>query len=102
MNLAERMAEDRRGVILALLLADDGWRLGDEALRVALSRLGRGTLRVSVVQADLAWLEQHRLVRIERDHGTDGTPVWVAVLTREGRAVAEGAAHPGVTRPDPA
>lgn len=102
MTIATRLAEDRRGVILALLHADASYRLGDEALRVGLSHLGRGTHRITVIQADLAWLEEHRLVRVERDHGVDGSPVWVAVLTRDGRAVAEGAPHPGVTRPDPA
>ena len=97
MNLSERMAEDRRGVILHLLLSDDGMRLGDETIRVALHHLGRGSHRVSVIQADLAWLEEHRLVRLERDG-----EAWTATLTRDGRRVAEGARHPGVTRPDPA
>lgn len=101
MSLADKLAEDRRGVILALLQSDPGYRLGDATLRVALKHHGRGTVPTTVVQAELSWLEEHRLVKVERDVADDGTPVWIATLTRTGREVAEGAPHPGVTRPDP-
>ena len=101
MSLADRMAEGRRGVILDLLHRDPGYRQSDDTLRISIRVLGRGSVLTSVVQADLLWLEQHGLVRIEREPIGDGTDAWVGILTRTGREVAEGAPHPGVTRPDP-
>ncbi|WP_338665007.1 hypothetical protein VQH23_07480 [Pararoseomonas sp. SCSIO 73927] len=100
MSLAEELAADRRGVILDLLMREPGYKLSDDVLRLSLKGLGRGAHRVTVIQAELGWLAEHGLVRIEKDH-SDGVETQIGVLTRAGKEVAEGAPHPGVRRPEP-
>jgi len=101
MSVLDDLAADRRGVILDLLMREPGYRLSDGVLRLSLKGLGRGVHRVTVIQADLAWLAEHGLARIERSPNDDGSETHIGTLTRAGKEVAEGAPHPGVARPDP-
>jgi hypothetical protein len=101
MSLEDRLAEGRRRVILDLLNDDAGYKLSDEILRVGVAHVGHGNHKVDIIRTELAWLEEQRLVRIEKKPRGDGTEDWFGVLTRDGRVVAEGAKHPGVARAEP-
>lgn len=98
-SFAERLAEDRRLAILKALAQMPGYQANEGVLRTALDHVG---LRVGrdAVRADLTWMEDFRLVRIERlpAHGAE---LWVATLTGSGDDVAHGRVkHHGIPRPE--
>lgn len=101
LTLAERMAADRRGAILRLLLAAEGFALNEDILAAELRRVRFGVPTRDDVRALLAWLERQGLVAVEHladSPAADGA-LWIATATRAGRDVARGAAHPGVAAP---
>ncbi len=102
-DYAELLAQDRRQFILGALNEADDYRLNDLSLKAVLERFGHRVGR-DIVRADLTWLTQHRLVRVERLGGDEpgGPSVWLASLTESGQDVAQGRHHPGVARRPPA
>lgn len=101
MSLSELLAEDRRLVILRAVTEVPGFEANESVLRTALAHFGH-RVAADVARADLAWLEAHGLLRIERLK-TRTADLWIAALTTAGRDVADGAAtHPGVKRRGPA
>lgn len=100
-KLAERMAEDRRGVVLRMLLSAEGHSLNEDLLSRELTRLRIGTVTRDDMRGLMAWLERQGLVEIEKLEGADlpEGELWIAKATRAGRDVARGAAHPGVAVP---
>lgn len=96
MNLAETLAQDRRGIILRVLLDQGDYALNDGVLQDALERLGHSVGR-DLVRDDLAWLERHGLVNVSK-----AGSCWIASLTIRGDDVATGRERvPGVRRPSP-
>ena len=102
-DYAELLAEDRRQFILGALNEADDYRLNDLSLKAVLERFGHRVGR-DIVRADLTWLTQHGLLRVERLGGDEpnGPSVWLSTLTENGQDVARGRHHPGVARRPPA
>jgi hypothetical protein len=96
MSLFEKIAEDRRLIVLRALNEADGMTLNETILRMAVMQFGHKPGR-DMVRGDLAWLEAQRLVRLEKIPTNDGD-FWVGHLTMDGAEVAEGRNHPGVAR----
>jgi hypothetical protein len=99
MSMADLMAQDQRLALLLTLQEDPDFRANDDVLKRMLSAIGHGITR-DMLRAHLAWLEEHRLVRIERMPLSTGE-LWVAQLLEDGQDVARGRPHPGVARPLP-
>ncbi|PZW46855.1 hypothetical protein C8P66_108134 [Humitalea rosea] len=99
-SLAEILAQDRRCVVLRALQEDHDYSLNEDTLRSVLASFGHGVIKRDLIRADLAWLEEQRLLRVEKLAAASGE-LWIATLTADGAAVAQGAPHPGVARPQP-
>lgn len=99
MSFADLLAEDRRLVILRALAEDHDYTLNDSTVKRVLEHFGHGVSR-DMVRADLQWLADQRLLRLERIAAERGE-LWVAKLTEDGADVARGRPHPGVARPSP-
>ncbi len=96
MTFAERIAQDRRLVILKLLERTPGYSANESLLDLALEDFGHRTSR-DQVRTDLCWLEEQELVTTEEIAG-----VMIAIATRRGLDAARGKAIvPGVRRPAP-
>ena len=96
MTFSERMAQDRRLVILRLLERTPAYSASESLLHLALEDFGHRPSR-DQVRADLAWLAEQELV-IAEDFGG----LMIATATPRGLDVAAGKAIvPGVRRPAP-
>lgn len=98
MSFAETLAENRRLIILRAL-DDAGFAANETVLRTVVESMGHQVGR-DQIRADLVWLEQHALVRVER-LPVQGGELWVAKLLAAGQDVAKGRLHPGVARREP-
>lgn len=96
-TLAETLREDRRLVVLRTLAEVQGFHLNEIVLRTALDGFGH-RVALDVLRADLAWLEEHSLVRLEKLAPVTSGELWLVHLRREGQDVAEGRVHPGVAK----
>ncbi len=97
-SFAERLAADRRGAVLRILGAAEGFALNEDLLTRELLRARFGAVTQDDMRGLLSWLERQGLVSIEKlAHG--GTELWAVTATRAGRDVARGAEHPGVAQP---
>lgn len=95
-SYAELMDEDRRLVILRLLVDSGDYTSNEYLLQTALQRLGHA-VGGERLRADLAWLTEQGLITCEHLAG-----VVVASLTPRGDDIAAGRErHPGVKRPRP-
>jgi hypothetical protein len=108
MSLAGVLAEDRRLVVLRSLAEDAGYSANEMVLQRLLDHVGHRVAR-DMVRADLAFLAEHGLIRLEtlampprdpRAFGATGE-LWVAHLLPAGEDVAKGRMHPGVARLPP-
>lgn len=96
MNFAERIAQDRRLVILKLLESTPGYSANESLLYLALEDFGHRISR-DQVQEDLAWMAKRKLVVIDQIAG-----IAIATATARGLDAAQGKAIvPGVKRPAP-
>lgn len=96
MSFEQVLAEDRRIAILLSLNESPDRRVNEMVLRSMLGDLGH-TVSREMVRADLAFLREHQLVRIEtRDLPTG--PLQIAELLSGGEDVAKGRRHPGIAR----
>ena len=92
--LSEINAAVRRLTILRCLAEMPGSKANSAVLDITLDAMGCGAAR-SVIEADLAWLHEQGLARVEAVG-----PVNVAILTQRGQDVANGELrHEGVARP---
>jgi len=99
MSYAEYLAEDRRLALLRLLEGLESRAANSSVLHRGLERLGHYELRAAV-EADLAWLQEGGLVRLEEVDLAAG--VVIATITERGVLVAAGrAVAQGVKRPLP-
>lgn len=99
MTLAERLAQDRRAAVLAVLLAVEGHALNEDLLCRELMRLRTGAVTRDDMRALLGWLERQALVTLEVLPAGRNGELWTAQATRLGRDVARGAAWAGVAAP---
>lgn len=100
MSFAALLAEDRRLVILRCLTEVPGYEANESVLRTGLAHFGH-RVGADIVRAELAFLSDHDLVRLEKLPSASGE-LWLATLTTAGRDVAEGdRVHPGVKRRGP-
>jgi hypothetical protein len=101
-SLREIIDEDRRLVILRLLEEADGYSLNEELIEKSLARIGVLAQGRDIVRGHLAWLDQQRLVTLDRlPMGGGARELWVAKATKLGTEVAGGRPWPGVARPLP-
>jgi hypothetical protein len=95
-TFAERLAEDRRLVILRCLSEAAGYQMNDQMLKKAVAFIGHQAA-TDIIRADVIWLADHGLVRMEKIAVTSGE-LWIVYLTTAGQEVSEGRYHPGVAR----
>lgn len=97
MNLAETIAQERRGIILRALADQDTFALSDTSLQVIFDRR-RDPVGLDLIHDYLAWLARHGLVSTTSEHV--GREMVLATLTARGEDVARGRERvPGVKRP---
>lgn len=99
-SFAEKLREERRLVLLRCLSDVDGYKANDASLRTLLEHygftVGRDTLR-----ADICFLKDHTLVRVEELAPPSGADLWMVHLLPAGDDVARGRArHYGIARPE--
>jgi hypothetical protein len=93
-SFAERLTEDRRLVLLRILLEQNARRANSSVLTSAMDHYGHAITR-DYTRTQLRWLEEQGLVQLE-----DVGPVLVATLTERGAESARGlAVVDGVARP---
>lgn len=98
MSLSKIQAEDRRLIILRAL-EDGGFSAGEAVLKQVVEQMGHRPAREQI-RADLAFLAENNLVRLEKLPALCGE-LWVAHLLPDGQDVAKGRAYPGVARREP-
>jgi hypothetical protein len=98
-KLAERLAEERRSVMLQAMDETTDYRLNERSAHVVLGHFGLHA-GADEVRADLMYCETHRLITLAKIPSGE-REVWVATLTPLGQEVARGRAHVGIMRPGP-
>lgn len=94
MSYAAVVTEDRRLVILRVLLDSTAYTANEFILQTMLERFGH-LASADQVRTDLAWLHEQQLVEVEQV-----SDVRIARLTGRGEDVGRGRAQvPGVKRP---
>jgi hypothetical protein len=96
-NFAAHLSEDRRLVILRVLLESAAFTANEYVLQSMVERFGHVTSG-DRIRTDLAWLQEQGLVRVE-----EVATVQIAMLLQRGEDVALGRIiTPGVKRPSAA
>lgn len=99
-TFAQKLAEDRRLVILRCLSEVPGYSANEMVLRTALDHYGHRISR-DVLRQDIQFLKDHTLVRVEPLHPPSGGELWLLHLLPAGEDVAHGRAnHYGIARPE--
>lgn len=94
-NLRELVEKNRKLCILQLLQEDVDYSLNLGILQTALTSLGHGVSRATLV-ADAIWLEEARLLTITNK---DNQAFMILTLNSRGQDVARGlATYPGIDR----
>ncbi|EPD41328.1 ArsR family transcriptional regulator [Delftia tsuruhatensis] len=93
-DFATHLAEDRRLVILRVLLESAGYTANEYLLHSMVERLGH-VVSADRIQTDLAWLKEQGLIAVDEVAG-----VRIAKLMGRGEDTARGRVEvPGVKRP---
>ncbi|KAA9180634.1 ArsR family transcriptional regulator [Delftia tsuruhatensis] len=93
-DFATHLAEDRRLVILRVLLESAGYTANEYLLHSMAERLGH-VVSADRIQTDLAWLKEQGLIAVDEVAG-----VRIAKLMGRGEDAARGRVEvPGVKRP---
>lgn len=101
MSYAEMVTADRRLALLRILKEAPGYSANDSVLHTALESIGHKASR-DTVRADMTWLDEQELVRLESMPVPGGREILVAAMRERGLDVATGRArHPGVKTPAP-
>jgi hypothetical protein len=95
MSLAQIQAEDRR-LIMLRALDESGYHANETVLRQVTEQFGHHPTR-DLIRADLSYLGEHALIRLEKLPAQNGE-VWIAHLLTAGQEVAQGRVYPGVAR----
>ena len=101
MTFSERLTEDRRAIILRALDEVSDYRLNEDSLCRVLQHFAQAAPR-DLVRQDIQWLEEHRLLRLEKLPLPNGGELWIGILTQLGGEVARGRMHVGIARRGPA
>lgn len=97
MKYRDHLEQDRRLVILRVLVESPGYRANDSVIHTALEAYGHSVSR-DQARTDIAWLAEQGLISTEEI----GDGVTVATLSQRGEDVAAGrAVAPGVKKPAP-
>ena len=99
MNLTKVVTEHRRLAILRTL-DELGYNLNEDVIHQALAEMSLASVSKDMVRADLAYLEEHALIRIDRLQKANGQ-MWIAHLHVAGKEVANGRPHVGVAQRQP-
>jgi hypothetical protein len=96
-DFREFMSEDRRLIILQTLTEAMAYNLNEDVIKLAMRHVAYD-VGTDIVRAELTWLEEHQLIRLEKitAHKRE---LWIATLTAAGEDVGRGRYHPGVRRP---
>lgn len=97
MSLTAALAEQRRLLILVTLCEATDYELNENSLKLVMDSEGHHVTQ-DTRRADLDWLEQQGLIRVEKLPVSGGV-LWKAHLMGNGEDVANGARFPGVARP---
>lgn len=100
MNLTKVLSEDRRLAILRTLAEVPGFNLNEDIVRQVLDRLGSPGAAKDLIRADLNFLEEHSLIRIEKMPKVNDA-LWIAHLLGAGKEVANGRPHTGIAQLQP-
>jgi hypothetical protein len=92
------MQEDRRQLVLQALDQANEYNLNEQVIKIMLEHMGH-RVGADIVRAEITWLEEHQLVRVERLPRVGGE-VWIVTLSELGQSVARGRYYPGVRKPD--
>jgi hypothetical protein len=92
------LAGNRRLIILRAL-DESGYAANEHVLKPIVNGFGHNATR-DMVRADLTYLAEHGLVRLEKVPGAEGE-IWVAHLLPAGQEVAQGRVYPGIARREP-
>jgi len=98
MSMPNVFAEDRRLVILQTLEQDHDYAVNEDILKRVLAQYGHAISR-DMLRADVQWLMDQRLVRVEELPGPP--PCRIVHALEDGVDVATGRPFPGVARPAP-
>jgi hypothetical protein len=98
MSFVETLAENRRLIILRAL-DEAGFSANETVLKQVTESLGHQPTR-DLIRADLTYLAEHGLVKLEKLDVQSGQ-LWVVRLTTPGQEVAQGRVYPGVARREP-
>lgn len=94
MNYSAHVAQDRRLVILRVLLESAAYKANEYILQAMAERLGH-SVSADLMRTDLAWLQEQSLVAVDLV-----ADVRIARLLARGEDVARGRIEvPGVKRP---
>jgi hypothetical protein len=99
MNLTRVVTEQRRLAILRTL-DELGYNLNEDVLQQALAEMSLASVSKDMVRADLTYLAEHSLMRIEKLPRASGE-MWIAHLLIAGKEVANGRFHVGVAQRQP-
>lgn len=93
-DFSTHLNEDRRAVILRVLLESAGYTANEHSLHSMVERLGH-MVSSDRIRTDLAWLQDQGLLKVE-----EVATVQIATLLAQGEDAARGRmAVPGVKRP---
>jgi hypothetical protein len=98
MSLRDVMAEYRRLTILRAL-DEYGYSANEDVLKTVCNEFSNFATK-DLVRADISFLNEHGLVRLEKLQKESGE-IWIAHLLTAGQEVAKGRVHPGVARREP-
>ena len=98
MGLAQVFAEDRRKIIL-VVLDKSNHSANEDILKQVIDERGNQAFK-DMIRADMEFLEEHALIRIEKLPKERGE-LWIAHVLPAGRDVARGRSHVGVSRHEP-
>lgn len=99
MNLTKVVSEQRRLAILRTL-SELGFNLNEDVILQALNEMSLAGVSQDLVRADMTFLAEHGLIRIDLMRKNRGE-LWIAHLLVAGKDVANGRTHVGVAQRQP-
>ena len=99
MNLTKVVSEQRRLAILRTL-SELSFHLNEDVILQALNEMSLAGVSKDLVRADMTFLAEHGLIRIEEMRKANGE-LWIAHLLVAGKEVANGRTHVGVAQRQP-
>lgn len=99
-TFAQKLAEDRRLVILRCLSEAPGYQANEQVMKTALDHYGHRVGR-DVLRTDIGFLKGAALLRVEVLHPPSGGELWLLHLLPAGDDVAQGRViYYGIAKPE--